>query len=344
MSHLDSDDDNESIKKFLSDPQTLALLLHPLAPFSSPSNQSKSSFDTKTSPINVAQKEHSQYDIDEVKGDALWLSKTVQIDELAALRIVVLEWQTRSVAQLLQSSSLNLVPDLGQALNQSTTGHGSILAKSQSQGHGAPELSTELVRKRRLLDLFLQERRYLLKCAEFVLSFALNDAAEREAGGAESFAGGETQWLTDIGLDLLCQWSQEATVSSKKPQQGKSFLIEATAAIRARIMKLGEGNGWLVPEALQTDIEILWGTNQAIEMVHIMQIMQDLLQSTITITNADTIIPWFRLMSEVAFLEGFQLVRSHVPGIEGTNVAPSLIQDKNRLTAYHCSLSLPWFL
>ena len=337
-------EENESIKRFLSDPQTLAFLFQPIAPFSSPSNQSKSSFDTKTSPINVAQKEHSQYDIDEVKEDTLWLSKTVQIDELAALRIVVLEWQTRSAAQLLQSRSLRSVPDPGQTLNHSITGHGSLLARSQSHGQGAPKLSTELVRKSRLLDLFLQERRYLLKCAEFILSFALHDAAEREAAGAESIAAGETQWLTDIGLDLLCQWSQEATVSTKKPHQGKSFLIEATTAIQARIRKLGEGSGWSVPETIQTDIEILWGTNQAIEIVHMMQIMQDLLQSTTTITNADSIIPWFRLMSEVAFLEGFQLVRTPYYRIEGTDVAFSLIQDLNRLTAYHCSLFLPWFL
>ena len=344
MSHLNPNDENESIKKFLSDPQTLALLFQPIAPFSSPSNQSKSSFDTKTSPINVAQKEHSQYDIDEIKEDTLWLSKTVQIDELAALRIVVLEWQTKSAAQLLQSRSLKPVPDPGQTLNQSITGHGSVLAKSQSQGQGAPKFSTELVRKSRLLDLFLQERRYLLKCAEFILSFALHDTAEREAGGAESLAAGETQWLTDIGLDLLGQWSQEATVSSKKPRQGKGFLIEATTAIQTRITKLGEGSGWAVSETIQTDIEILWGTNQAIEIVHVMQIMQDLLQSTTTITNADIIVPWFRLMSEVAFLEGFQLVRFPYSRIEGTDVAISLIQDSNRLTAYHYSLFLPWFL
>lgn len=307
------DDENQSIKRFLSDPQTLALLLQPIAPFSSPSNQSKSSFDTKTSPINVAQKEHARYNIDEIKGDTLWLSKTVQIDELAALRIVVLEWQTRSAAQLSQSSSLKSVPDPGHTLNRPITGHGSILARSQSQGQGAPKVSTELVRKSRLLDLFLQERRYLLKCAEFILSFALRKAAEREAGGAEPVATSETQWLADIGLDLLCQWTQESTLSSKIPHQGKSFLAEAATAIQAKITKLGEGSGWTVPETIQTDVEILWGTNQAIEMVHMMQIMQDLLQSITTVPNADTLIPWFRLMSEVAFFEGFQLVRFPFP-------------------------------
>ena len=341
MSHLKLDDENESIKKFLSDPQTSALLFQPIAPFSPPSNQSKSSFDTKTSPINVAQKEYAQYNIDEIKEDTLWLSKTVQINELAALRIVVLEWQTRSAAQLLHTSSLKSAPDPGQTLNQQMTGHVSMFAKSQSQGQGAPRLNTELVRKSRLLDLFLQERRYLLKCAEFTLSFALYNAAERGEGGAEPVAARGTQWLADLGMDLLGQWTQEATLSSKTPHQGKGFLVEATTAVQVRITRLGEGSGWAVPETIQSDIEILWGTNQAIEMVHIMQIMQDLLQSTTTITDPDTIIPWFRLMSEVAFLEGFQLVRVSSAYIEGINSVSSLIQVSNRLTVYRCSLFLP---
>ncbi|KAK8214724.1 hypothetical protein M8818_002304 [Zalaria obscura] len=96
---------NASVEKFLRDDSVAAILNQPLTAFPAPSPKSKTEFETKTAPIHVQPSSTGRYDINQVKQDAQWLSKEAGVEELAALRIVILEWQQRAAAQLLSEWS-----------------------------------------------------------------------------------------------------------------------------------------------------------------------------------------------------------------------------------------------
>ena len=184
-------------------------LARPYNPYSyTPNTPTKSTFETKTAAINVTPTTKKDYDITEIKEDALWLSKEAEIDELSALRLVVLEYQTRSAAQLQSEFS-----DEERIFLQEAAGNGSLelsstlsrtkLASAVSDEH-AVDLDSKDVRRVRALRLYLSERRYLLKCAGLFLQRALdqqNDPVE-----AEHDHGGEitASWTRHVGEDLHC--------------------------------------------------------------------------------------------------------------------------------------------
>lgn len=70
--------------------------------FSTKSTNSKTAFDTTTATVPPSS---SLYNIDEIKSDALWLSKQTGLEELEALRLAVLEWQYRPESRLEQGLS-----------------------------------------------------------------------------------------------------------------------------------------------------------------------------------------------------------------------------------------------
>lgn len=86
---------------FLRDDTVKSILISPFTPFGSPSPQTKSDFEKRTAAIHVLPSNDGQYDINQIKQDALWLSIKAGIDEVAALRITILEWQNRPAAHLL---------------------------------------------------------------------------------------------------------------------------------------------------------------------------------------------------------------------------------------------------
>ena len=95
--HLDKFGASDShLESFFSDTQVQKLLARPFHPFSFTQSNTKAAFETKTAAINVAPTSNCEYDINKIKEDALWLSKEAQIDEVSALRIIVLEYQSRA--------------------------------------------------------------------------------------------------------------------------------------------------------------------------------------------------------------------------------------------------------
>lgn len=290
MTQAEESTTTASLKRFLADPLTIDHLLRCLAPFTQQSSQSKSTFDTKTSAVNVTQSSHARYDIKQLQEDSLWLSSETKIDEVSALRIAVLEWQTRPASQLRRGAQIS-------------HGHSTHLAQ-------ASDILEEGPRRRRLAELLLSDRRFILKCAEYILSYTLSASGEQHGDTQKSQPQTHLRWLVDVGLNVFSRWTPEQSSQSKgkQPERNSSFLIEAIAAIRSRLELLGSGSGWSA-SVTDPDLEISWGCNQVTEILHIMQLMQDLLQSTTTIVKADIVLPWFRLMGECEFLDAFQLVR-----------------------------------
>ena len=310
LSQLGGERDNGTLKRHLTDPQTIEILARSFSPYSAPTSQTKASFETKTSAINVTPSPHAHYDIKEIKDDTLWLSKETNIDEVAALRITLLEWQTRSAVQLLRGSPGDQATNLtgARGINQLQASFfdpgSSLLAKSSFLGESEPSFDDNKARRQRLLETYLSERRYILKTSEYVTFDASCNGIDG-SDKATSQAKRKPDWLDEVGSSILSSWSVEEDSKASR----RSLVIETVESLRARFEALKEGSGWLADQGVEEDIELAWGRNQLVEAIHIMQILLNVLEFFPILLKSPAVLAWFRLMSECGFFEVLQLVR-----------------------------------
>lgn len=309
LSQLNREADNASLRRHLTDPQTVHILAHSSSPYSAPTAQTKSTFDTKTSSVHVPPSGNPRYDIGQIKEDTLWLSRETKIDEVSALRIAVLEWQTRPAVQLLRGSLVDEIPPLANGIVESqlhasfSSAVPSLFGKSSGSGPNAPALFNDVgPRRRRLLETYMSERRYILKTAEYV-TFAASCKALH--GSPNDTTNQAFSWVEGVGTAIISTWKGDG------PAQGKSknFAAEAVEALRSRIESLMGGSGWLSDESQQEEIELAWARNQILEMIHIMQVLLVRLDSSLTnLMTPEMILPWYRLMDECGFFNSLQPV------------------------------------
>ena len=313
LSQLNCQADNASLRRHLTDPQTIYLLAHCSSPYSASTSQTKSTFDTKTSSIHVPPSGNPRYDIGQIKEDTLWLSKETKIDEVSALRIAVLEWQSRPAVQLLRGSLVDSITPLangtgGSQLQASFSGTSSLLfGKSYGVAPtGCAPFDHAGPRRRRLLETYLSERRYILKTSEYV-AFATSYKVQVRLHNTT--AKQASSWLEEVGVAIISTWKDDGSSQSKD----RNFVVESVEALRSRIESLMRGSGWPSDESQQEEIELLWAKNQILEMIHIMQILLIRLDSSLTkLITPELILPWYRLMNECGFFDSLQLVSLYI--------------------------------
>ena len=302
LSRLEKPLEDPHLRKHLTNPYAFQILSTPFAPFGPPSPQTKSSFETRTSAINVTPSPHGRYDIKQIREDTLWLSKETNIDEVAALRIAVLEWQSRPALKLLQGDvsentvsfrstiggiNLQMLEPL-QSLNRS-------ISATQGVGNSDPSKDSK-ARRIMLLEIYLSERRYIIKVSEHVTFAAL-------VAGGKGKALESSSPLENLGNGILSIWNiQEQSQNSKK-----NFFVGSVEALRSRVHGLEKGSGWFEDD-FQEDLELAWARNQLLEVLHILQIMLILLESMADLTRSDAFLTWLRFMGSVGFFETFEPV------------------------------------
>lgn len=119
-------------------------------------------------------------DIQLVKEDSAWLSKNVKINLVAALRIVIIEHQSRPARYLSGPLSSHDATNLTEAAG---LGHGqgaSFLADfGASAASDAEKILADFesndARKRRLVDTYFSERRSFMMVADYVYSIKIYD-------------------------------------------------------------------------------------------------------------------------------------------------------------------------
>ena len=313
LSQFDYGARNVSLKLHLTDPQTIQILARAFSPFEPPNTQTRSNFQTKTSAINVTPSSQARYDIKQIQEDTLWLSKQSNIDEVSALRIAVIEWQTRSLVQLLHGRSeeqftyQNGAERIGDLRASIFDPGSSLLAPSiTEEGKRSTENFEDLnPRRQRLLETYLSEKRCILKCCEYLTFYALCIPKGSPMGLGDQDPN-STDWVREVGANVLSSWNLD---DSRKGDR-KHPVIEAVDALRARLESMGKGSGWLQDEGVQEEIELAWARSQILEMIHIMQITLNLLESTVDLVKSSAILSWFRLMKDSEFYDNVQLVGS----------------------------------
>ncbi|KAI9812889.1 MAG: hypothetical protein M1827_004407 [Pycnora praestabilis] len=300
-----------ALEQHINNQFTIAILNRPFDPYPTATSQTKSSFETRTAAINVTPSAHGQYDINQIKEDSLWLSQQARISEVSALRIVVLEWQTRPAAQLLNGFSEEEVNSVLDAAGSASLGSSVFLPRSsilplpgaaQAAASIGPDLPTG--RRLRLLNLYLSERRYLLKVSELFVSAGLYEEASNQEpqGSGKRKEKKVSTWVQDIGT-LICHWY----TSGGDPGTGSSrYLCDCITALQRSVDALEKGSGWLDEEGGRAEFEDSWGKNQIVEMIHIMQLMFFVLDSSRVITSSAVVLAWFRFMITYSFFNSFE--------------------------------------
>lgn len=350
LSQLGDIPDNGSLKRHLQDPETIKQLASPLSPFSTPNSHTKSSFETKTSAINISPLSQGRYDIKELQEDSLWLSKEAKIDEIAALRIVVLEWQTRPLNRLLQCSSYDEITKLGRTIGSSSLQTSFSISRSSISNEQAALVGDKQLfdssqsRRLRLLYIYLSERLYILKVSEWVVFGALYEASLHKISESserlESDLPDRLGWAEELGNDILSAWNLNGVAR----ENGKNFIVNAVDALQSRVENLEKGQEWLHDDELKEDVELVWGRNQLLEIIQIMQLILTLLNASTKLTRADTFLAWFKFMGKHDFFQTFKPVSVKMcKTLICTNKCSSHWRVFKTYTTFPCNRSLRLF-
>lgn len=190
---------SDAVSDFLREPHVHSLIKDPSKAFAKPNAQSKADFETKTAAINVTPAPNDKYDLKTIKEDALWLSQNVDIDEVAALRIVIIEFQARPQSHLSGALSTQDIINLQQAVGADGSQANALLASvNAADAMGVERIwsnfNTETTRRRRLLDFYMSERRYFMVSVDSVLNLMLEHtyktfSGQRDALGQQLLRG-----------------------------------------------------------------------------------------------------------------------------------------------------------
>jgi nuclear pore complex protein Nup188 len=168
FSNLESALSNTTLESFISDNETRIRLARPSEPFPAASRSTRNAFDTMTAQINASQPLNNEYNLTQLKDDALWLSKDLGVDEVSALRCAVVEWRQRPADILLgklQNGSNS------QDFTQSCFGKSQATAGAAEEKSGVDFENTEL-RRQRLVKVCLEERSAASACSALLVSLA----------------------------------------------------------------------------------------------------------------------------------------------------------------------------
>lgn len=271
----------------------------PSKAFEKPSPQTKSIFETKTAAINVTPTSNDKYDIKTIKEDALWLSKNADINEVDALRIVVIEFQARPQSHLSGALSTQDVINLQQAVGADGTQANALLAFVNATETGDAEkiwtdFNTETCRRRRLTEFYLSERRHF---ALFIDSFV--DLVLGDHSGRKGLSGLD---------DKIHQELQRATFGDKAPRNVRNVAREEVlttylAALPECLARAEKG-----PNALLTsvDLELEWLRTAVTETLHLMATVFQFVELFEYFCPATIVSNWFKFADSYGFMDRLQ--------------------------------------
>lgn len=288
-----SSSSNILLESFFSDSQVQQLLARPFDPFSFTQSNTKAAFETKTAAINVTPTSKSDYNINEIKEDSLWLSKEVQIDEISALRIVVLEYQSRSVAQLQNHFSneeaVSLQTAAGNINSESSNLLSLALSSAANAFNGQPQ-SPQEQRRLRAIQIYLSECQNLLACSKLMFHIGFR-GYERKGKGKDE----DATWIERVA---------EAFVTSQE-QSPERFLHYCITSVKSNFDKLDKGSGWFQSEGGRADVESEWLQGRITEAIHILEISLVILDYRKDTRSSENVVNWFKFASACDFFENF---------------------------------------
>ncbi|KAK4123921.1 hypothetical protein N657DRAFT_433917 [Parathielavia appendiculata] len=288
-----------AVSAFLRDGYVHQLLRKPTRTFAPPTNQSKLDFETKSGAINVVQSPNDPYDLDTVKDDARWLSKNANINEVAALRIVLVEYQSRAHSHLTGPLSTQDVANIQEAAGVGDAQATAILALlSVTTAVDAEStwanFESDTKRRQRLLATYLSERRSFLAAADALLAFLLHSPS--------SGTGSELDPLRGSVLKEAFGFDE----SSAKPETSRLYALAPTylGTLEDCFNRTQAAPESLDRGMLDDQFEVDWIRTALTEAIHAMSLAFQILDLRSSMFAAPEIVTqWFALMDACEFFE-----------------------------------------
>jgi nuclear pore complex protein Nup188 len=283
-----------TLAQFLQDDYVRSLLQNPSAAFPAPDQSSKTDFDTKTAPIHATPDSVGAYDINKIKEDAKWLSQGANISQVAALRIVVLEFQSRPASHLAGPLSTQDAVNLQEAAGINNGSISNLLPLStvtMDADDVWKEFEKDESRRLRIFRAYLSERRYLAMAADLAQAATLVSRAKQITAGPST-----AEPLYPV-------------LPVEDPAKQAERIIEANLKHLSKTMEhLSEGYEKAITEKelRHESLELDWLTTLVTEIVHSLSLVfQALHQGDDNFFAApETVLEWFSLMEAYMFLDG----------------------------------------
>ncbi|KAK3716031.1 hypothetical protein LTR37_006761 [Vermiconidia calcicola] len=287
--------ENTALEAFITDPESTHFLSNAFEPFLQRGAKTKGDFETKTAPIHVSQSANGDYNLEELKNDALWLAEKANVEELVALRVCILEWQQRAEDGLLAvttgsgSTAAGGTTDYGaSALGASTL---SLAATVNGAASPAMDFGKEEIRRERQLQVYRDEKSYILKiCVDLVSRLAVDDDHSKT---------GRT-WIDE----LACKVAGGMQCSPKTDATGhETFPASCIDILDKAIQKLGDSSKW--PEAFKSDErkQTIFATATFTDITSALRLLLTSLHISQSIQGPNILLAWFKLMDKVNFFQ-----------------------------------------
>ncbi|ORY14414.1 nucleoporin subcomplex protein binding to Pom34-domain-containing protein [Clohesyomyces aquaticus] len=299
---------SRALRSFLTAASSIDTLSRPWRPFGAASPQHKSKMDTATAPIHVTSPPNPHYNMEEIKADSAWLSQQTHMSEYAALRLAMLEWQSRPAVQLLGGLTEEEVLSVHEAAGMATLGASTFVANSSILAapsafavQADAQFNAPEQRKLRLIGIYHAERIAILRISQLLLCW----------GAAKDLrsAYGPDYRVCDVWLEQLGQHVASRQQQPDPASPGASFLDQCIQTVNTISDGLENGFTWAVPESVLEPAAEKWATAQITETIHVLHlalIHADLF--TKKLVSAPTVEEWFTTMANRAYFLGYTAV------------------------------------
>ncbi|CAD0023077.1 unnamed protein product [Aureobasidium pullulans] len=277
---LDSTSSSPALDAFFQDETVLSILSAPLSPFASPSSQSKTDFETRTAAINLVPTEGAQYDINQIKEDALWLSKEAAVQETDALRIVLLEWQQRSASRMLAEWSQD--ERLG-IQNAAANAHFRQSINPVAEPDTKSTFDTQEQRRPRLLNSLYAEKSSILALSALLVGLGL------------------PQDLQSVAFTRKPSLQQAALVVLRAQKSSSpSFFLQCLDSLRSKVDSLNSEN-WSGLLSTDENLGHVYVKSIFTQLVLTLRLAYVHIFAQDAIPDSDLVVHWFSLMDEAYF-------------------------------------------
>lgn len=282
---------------FLRDGYIHQLFRDPTKTFEPPTNQSKLDFETKTSAVNVTPSPNDPYSIESIKDDARWLSKNFKVNEVAALRIALVEYQSRAHSHLTGPLSTQDVANIQEAAGVGDAQASAILAllnvtTAVDAESTWADFESETRRRQRLLTTYLSERRSFLGAVDALITFLVHSKpAQSKADDLR-----RAVLMEAFGFDEAAPAPNTSRLNALAP----TYVGLLDGCFKRADTQLEYPDRQFLTEQLEVD----WNRTALTEAVHALSLVFQISDlETPFFSSTEIVAQWFALMQEYRFLE-----------------------------------------
>ncbi|KJZ72854.1 hypothetical protein HIM_07798 [Hirsutella minnesotensis 3608] len=286
-----------TVIKFLADDAVHALLKDPTCAFEAPNEATKKDFDAKVAPLNAPSTSTDGKDTKHLKEDSEWLSKNAKINLLAALRVAIVELQSRPFRHLMGPLSSQDAANLQEAAGlQNGQGTSFLSDLGAASALDSDEISANFdkteSRRRRLFATFLAERRSFMMAMDYLQSIKLYSRLP-------IFVRADSDLVALYGL--------------KAPAKGKdvaaSLLPAYLKVVSSCMGNIEAGLSCMTDDSLLLvdDVELDWLRTLLTEVIHALSVVFQLVDTLGSdFPPSAAITQWFSLMDLYNFFDAIQ--------------------------------------